>query len=256
MINLLLIGFLAITLSACTFGTNNNAGAIKVPPNTIRSKIGNPPSYVVFGQRYYVMDNAHGFVQRGIASWYGKKFHGRKTSSGEVYNMYAMTAAHKTLPLPSYVRVENLTNGRSIVVKINDRGPFVGKRIIDLSFAAALQLGISGPGTAEVEITVLSSPKSKKRAVVKSVPVDKNVAQDAILFVQMGSFGSELNAQNLVRDLYDVNESSATVSKFYTTQAIFYRVRIGPLYDIDEANSVIRRLKNKGYSKARVVTHE
>ena len=261
-LQLLLIGFLAVTLSACTFGvpigsrTNNNAAPVKVPTKTTRSKLGNPSSYVVFGKRYYVMNNAHGFVQRGTASWYGKKFHGRKTSSGEVYNMHAMTAAHKTLPLPSYVRVENLANGRSVVLKVNDRGPFVGDRIIDLSYAAATKLGVVGPGTAEVEMSVLSSAKSKKRPVVRPIPLVENVAEDVPLFIQLGSFGSELNAQNLVRELHSSKESSAAVSELATSQGVFYRVRIGPLYDIDEANSVIRRVKNKGYSKARVVVLE
>ena len=259
---LLLIGFLVVTLSACTFGvpvgkqTNNHVGDVEVPSTTTRSRLGNPSSYVVFGKRYYVMNDAHGYVQRGLASWYGKKFHGRKTSSGEVYNMHAMTAAHKTLPLPSYVRVENIENGRSIVVKVNDRGPFVGDRIIDLSFAAATKLGVVGPGTAEVEVSVVSSSKGKKRPVVRTIPLVEKVAEDVPLFVQMGSFGSELNAQNLVRDLHDVNESSASVSELATAEGLFYRVRIGPLYDIGEANSVIRRLKNKGYSKARVVVFE
>ena len=260
---LLSVVILTVALSACTFGvpigtrTNtSNAGAIKVPPNTTRSKLGNPSSYVVFGKRYYVMDNGHGFVQRGIASWYGKKFHGRKTSSGEVYNMHAMTAAHKTLPLPSYVRVVNIKNGRSIVVKVNDRGPFIGDRIIDLSFAAATKLGVTEPGTAEVEISVVSSPKSKKRPVVRAIPLVEKVAEDAPLFVQLGSFGSELNAQNLVRDLHDSNESTAKVYKLTNGQGTFHRVRLGPLYDIDEANSVVLRLKKKGFKKTRVVVRE
>ena len=260
--SLILTGLLVITLSACSFGVpisergSSNAGTIKVPAKTTRSKLGNPTSYVVFGKRYYVMDNAHGYVQRGIASWYGKKFHGRKTSSGQVYNMHAMTAAHKTLPLPSYVRVVNISNGRSIIVKVNDRGPFVGERIIDLSFAAATKLGVTGPGTAEVEISVLSSPKSQKRPVVRTIPLVERVAEDVPLFVQLGSFGSESNAQNLIRNLHDANESTAAVSELNTAQGLFYRVRIGPLYDIDEANSVILRLKNKGYQNGRVVVLE
>lgn len=102
-----------------------------------RSKYGNPDSYVVNGKRYYVMKSSSGYVERGVASWYGNKFHGRRTSSGETYNMYAMTAAHKSLPLPTYARVTNLQNGRSVVVKVNDRGPFLHNRIIDLSYAAA-----------------------------------------------------------------------------------------------------------------------
>jgi rare lipoprotein A len=260
---LLPVVMLTVTLSACTFdapiGTRTNtshAGTIKVPSKTTRSKLGNPTSYVVFGKRYYVMDDGHGFVQRGIASWYGKKFHGRKTSSGEVYNMHAMTAAHKTLPLPSYVRVVNIQNGRSIVVKVNDRGPFVGDRIIDLSFAAATKLGVIRPGTAEVEISVVSSVKSKNRPVVRAIPLVQKVAEDVPLFVQLGSFRNELNAQNLMRDLHDSNETTAKVYTLTNAQGTFHRVRLGPLYDIDEANSVILRLNKKGFENSRVVVRE
>ena len=109
-----------------------------MPRQETRSKYGNPESYVVLGQRYYTLKTAQGFSERGVASWYGKKFHGRKTSSGEIYDMYKMTAAHKGLPLPTYVQVRNLDNGRTAVVKVNDRGPFHDNRIIDLSYAAAL----------------------------------------------------------------------------------------------------------------------
>src|SRR6056297_4328415 len=114
-----------------------------VPRAEPRSKSGNPPFYEVRGQRYYVMNDAAGYRESGVASWYGTKFHGRRTSSGEPYNMYAMTAAHKHLPLPSYVEVTHRQNGRKIIVKVNDRGPFHDGRIIDLSYAAARKLGIS-----------------------------------------------------------------------------------------------------------------
>jgi rare lipoprotein A len=110
---------------------------------------------VEFGERYKVLQSSNGFREKGLASWYGIDFHGRDTSSGEVYDMYEMTAAHKTLPLPTYVRVSNLDNGRSSIVKVNDRGPFIEGRIIDLSYAAAYRLGITGPGTANVEIIAL-----------------------------------------------------------------------------------------------------
>ena len=123
------------------------------------SKLGNPPSYAVLGKRYHVMKQREGFTERGIASWYGKKFHGRKTSNGEIYNMYAMTAAHKTLPLPAYVNVRNLQNGREIVVRVNDRGPFHAGRIIDLSYAAAKKLDIIRKGTGRVEIRDVSVSK-------------------------------------------------------------------------------------------------
>ena len=121
-----------------------------------QSKRGNMDSYVVRGQRYYTMDSSDGYSARGLASWYGPNFHGRTASNGEVYDMYKMTAAHKTLPLPTYARVTHIDNGKSIIVKINDRGPFSGDRLIDLSFAAALELGMVNDGTAMVEIQALS----------------------------------------------------------------------------------------------------
>lgn len=131
-------------------------GQAELPRNLPKSRIGNPSSYVVFGKRYHVLDTARGFRERGIASWYGSKFHGRDTSSGEVYNMYNMTAAHKHLPLPTFVQVSNLDNGKSLVVKVTDRGPFVDDRIIDLSYAAAAKLGVLDSGTANVEIVAIS----------------------------------------------------------------------------------------------------
>jgi rare lipoprotein A len=126
-----------------------------VPRVEPRSRYGNPPFYVVFGKRYYVLASSVGYVERGVASWYGPGFHEVNTSTGEPYNMYAMTAAHKTLPLPAYVRVTNLQNGRSIVVRVNDRGPFVGNRIIDLSYTAAYKLDMLRNGTAMVEVRAI-----------------------------------------------------------------------------------------------------
>jgi rare lipoprotein A len=126
-----------------------------VPKAEPKSETGNPDSYVVYGERYRVLDAAHGFKQRGYASWYGRKFQGQRTSSGEHYDMFKMTAAHKTLPIPCYVRVTNLDNGRQVVVRVNDRGPFHSQRIIDLSYAAAAKLGMLGKGSAPVEIQVL-----------------------------------------------------------------------------------------------------
>ena len=127
-----------------------------VPRPEPRSRYGNGPVYEVFGKKYTVMNTSHGYSERGVASWYGKKFHGRLTSNREPYDMYAMTAAHKTLPLPTYVRVRNLRNNESIVVRVNDRGPFVHNRIIDLWYAAALKLDMVGDGTSLVEVTAVS----------------------------------------------------------------------------------------------------
>jgi len=256
----ILTGYIVVALSACTFGVpigeRASGSEINNVPPTSKSKSGNPSSYVVAGKRYYVLDSAGGFKQRGIASWYGKKFHGRKTSNGEIYNMYGMTAAHKTLPIPVYVRVKNLTNGRSIVVKVNDRGPFIEGRIIDLSYTAAQKLDIIGTGTARVEINTLTQGQSKTASVVRTIPLADKVAEDIPLFIQVGSFGQEFNALNLLRDLQDLNERAVSISELTTNNGLFYRVRVGPLYDIDEANAVIRRLKGKGFTTARIVVQE
>ncbi len=255
----LVLLLLLYTLGACTFGVpisqrgNQQAGGV---PATKPSSRGNPSSYVVFGKRYYVLDSSEGFEQRGIASWYGTKFHGRPTSSGEVYNMHAMTAAHKTLPIPVYVHVKNLDNGRSTVVRVNDRGPFVDGRIIDLSYAAAKKLGVDGPGTANVEISVLKRGESKPTSVVRSVPVPVDIEPEVPLFIQMGSFSSHLNANNLMQSLIAVNESSATISRLQTDGGLFYRVRLGPLFDIDEANAILVRLRDKGFQTARIVVQD
>lgn len=245
-----------VLLGACTFGVpvSNQTGVYDSGvPETTRSQQGNPSSYVVFGKRYRVLDSAEGFRQRGVASWYGTKFHGRKTSSGEVYNMHAMTAAHKTLPIPVYVHVKNLDNGRSIIVRVNDRGPFIDGRIIDLSYAAAKKLGVDGPGTADVEISALAPGESKPSRIVRSIPLTNDPDLNIPLYIQMGSFSNPVNANNLVQNLLDANESTAQVSRLQTSGGLFYRVRVGPLYDIDEANAIVRRLKTKGFKTARIV---
>jgi len=250
---------LSLALSACSFGVpigerGQAQDTAKATPS--KSQQGNPSSYVVFGKRYYVLDSAQGFAQRGVASWYGTKFHGRKTSSGEVYNMHAMTAAHKTLPIPVYVHVKNLDNGRSTVVRVNDRGPFISGRIIDLSYAAAKKLGVDGPGTARVEISAVGPGQSKPTSTVRTIPLTDQLEQDIPLFVQMGSFSSHVNASNLVQDLVGANETSARISSLQTNDGLFYRVRVGPLFDIEEANAVVRRLKGKGFQTARIVVQD
>lgn len=163
----------------------------KVPNATPRheplSRIGNRPAYTVFQKRYRVLPSSHGFREKGPASWYGRKWHGRKTANGETYDMYAMTAAHKHLPLPTYLKVTNLQNGRHVVVRVNDRGPFHGKRIIDLSYTAAAKLDLLSPGTAWVEIEAINpthykshnknllTPKSKGL-----IPVPHNIKHPPI----------------------------------------------------------------------------
>jgi rare lipoprotein A len=161
LIPLLAVGGLLGLLQGCASQPERGTAPVAqgkgdlVPKAEPRSRYGNSASYVVRGRTYYTKEDSRGHVERGLASWYGPGFHGRKTSSGERYDMYAMTAAHKTLPLPTYARVTNLENGRSAVVRINDRGPFHGPRVIDLSRAAASQLGVLAAGTAEVEVRAL-----------------------------------------------------------------------------------------------------
>jgi peptidoglycan lytic transglycosylase len=168
-----LIGVWALLLAACATAPPRAPPSTAVPappppaseigavPDAVpriepRSAHGNPPFYDVAGKRYFVRALADGYVERGVASWYGPTFHGGSTSSGEPYDMYAMTAAHKTLPLPTYARVTNLRNGRSVVVRINDRGPFVANRLIDLSYTAAAKLDMLRQGTTLVEVRALT----------------------------------------------------------------------------------------------------
>ena len=137
--------------------------------NPPRSDRGNPPFYDALGKRYYVLASSAGYRERGVASWYGRDFHGLATSSGETYNMHAMTAAHKTLPIPTWVQVTNLENGKNVIVKVNDRGPFVDDRLIDLSYAAAVELDMVRNGTARVEVRALGAP-------VRSAPLLASLA--------------------------------------------------------------------------------
>lgn len=243
---------------------------VKKIPNAIprvepRSKYGNPKSYVVLGQRYSVMNSSSGYIQRGVASWYGKKFHGHRTSSGETYNMYGMTAAHKHLPLPTYVQVTNLENKRSIIVKVNDRGPFHDNRIIDLSYVAAKKLGIGGTGKVEVRaIDPRQFAQQKKRRVSMvdhfaknsppAAPVpskDKN-ADTKRVFLQVGAFSERENADELTEQLAGLIESGEINTGYNVTQKL-YRVRIGPLASAEEANKLAQKISQAGIAKPRVV---
>lgn len=228
-----------------------------VPKNEPKSRYGNPNSYVVFGKRYYVMESGKGFAEKGIASWYGTKFHGRRTSSGETYDMYAMTAAHKTLPLPTYLKVTNLNNGRHIIVKVNDRGPFHENRIIDLSYTAAIKLDIVKYGTGLVEVRVIEPGQpipaySGDGAPVKTVSISNSKAG---FFIQVGSFGKLINAENLRRKLGPFGEHLVKISQAVVSGDTLYRVRIGPLTDIDLADSIVSKLANYGVLEHRIVVN-
>jgi rare lipoprotein A len=213
-----------------------------VPKAEPRSRSGNPSSYTVLGRTYHVMSGSSGYKERGVASWYGTKFHGRRTSSGETYNMYAMTAAHKTLPLPTYVRVINLQNGREAIVKVNDRGPFHDNRIIDLSYAAATKLGITGTGTGLVEVEALDPSRGMPR------PTRNNLAikEDAILFLQVGAFIDRYNAERLADRIRGSISHRVRIQMVPNYAQTIYRVQVGPMRTIDQADSASMQLAQLG----------
>jgi rare lipoprotein A len=195
------------------------------------------------------MADAHGFCQRGLASWYGRDFNGRKTASGETYNMYAMTAAHKTLPLGTWVQVTNLKNGRRATVRINDRGPFVRNRIIDLSYKAAKVLGVVGPGTARVEIRALGRLERDRQGKPSYAA---EVYDRGNYTIQVGAFRNRDNAERLVHRLSRHYRNAHMVS-FDSGTGVFYRVRVGHLTSLEKARSYEDRLVQDGYPQATVV---
>jgi rare lipoprotein A len=231
-----------------------------VPRAEPRSLRGNPPFYEVFGKRYYVLPSADGYSERGVASWYGPGFHAERTSMGEPYDMYAMTAAHKTLPLPCYARVSNLANGRSVVVRINDRGPFVGDRIIDLSYTAAAKLDMLRAGTAMVEVVVLTpgSPASVAPASLDPRPLEPQTPAPAgaatALYVQAGAFSERANAQRVVDRVKGAGIDDATVLQATRDGRALFRVRVGPVTSVAEYDALVARLAAIGVTDTRLVT--
>ncbi|WP_430461632.1 septal ring lytic transglycosylase RlpA family protein [Thalassolituus sp. LLYu03] len=199
-----------------------------VPKAEPKSAMGNPASYRVWGKEYQVLPSADGYREQGIASWYGMKFHGHRTANGEVYDVYQFTAAHKTLPLPSYVKVTRVDNGESVIVRVNDRGPFHEGRIIDLSYAAAVKLGINRQGTAKVEVEVVQPPASEPvRWIQVSALSDINAAKRLQSQLQQGlvplNWPVSINTQEGAKPLH--------------------KVRIGPVPEGDDLNAVLERLK-------------
>ena len=225
-----------------------------VPRPEPRSRYGNGPVYEVLGKRYVVMNSGSGFKQRGVASWYGKKFHNKMTSMQEPYDMYAMTAAHKTLPLPSYVRVRNLSNNKSIVVRVNDRGPFVDNRIIDLSYSAALKLDMVRDGTSLVEIEVVGFGKPpgdrpvRRSAAPGNTSPPPTTSSTHTIYVQVGAFGSRENADRRLGVLKSGGIGTAFVIKDTSSDPALYRVRIGPIKDVVQYDILVEELENLGIS--------
>ncbi len=243
------------------------AVADAVPKYEPRARNGNPPFYEVFGKRYYVMGSSLGYIERGVASWYGPGFHAERTSIGEPYDMYGMTAAHKTLSLPTYVRVTNLQNNRSVIVRVNDRGPFVGNRIIDLSYTAAAKLDMLRKGTAFVEVTAIdpaANPIASITPITSAMltapahppPVAPAAATAAAtaapggLFLQAGAFAERANAERLASRLRSGPYGTVFVSETQTSGRTFYRVRIGPVADVPAFDRTVKALESAGVSNA------
>jgi len=289
---------LVLLLAACASTPHAERGRVNPPANVgsipdavpraeRRSTHGNPPFYEVYGRRYTVLASADDYVERGVASWYGPDFHGKNTSSGEPYDMYAMTAAHKTLPLPCYARITNLANGRSVVVRINDRGPFVANRIVDLSYTAALRLDIVRTGTAFVELRTVGPGYEAERAPVVAaagvtpVPVPATMTapehiepppvaplvlatevapppadaptSKVALYIQVGAYAEEANAQRVVGRLLAAGVTPVFALASSSGRHL-RRVRVGPIATVEEFDQFAARLAALGFGDARLAT--
>lgn len=218
-----------------------------VPRAEPKSARGNPPFYDVLGKRYFVLNSADGYLERGVASWYGPGFHAASTSNGERYDMYAMTGAHKTLPLPAYVQVTNLSNGKHVVVRVNDRGPFKEGRIIDLSYTAAAKLDMLKAGTTFVEVRALTSMQKTSPPPAPAATSD--------LYVQAGAFATETNASKLLGQLRSKGIDNAFVREDQVEGKALYRVRVGPVPSVNEFDKVVKRLRMLGFPDARLAAN-
>ena len=231
-----------------------------VPRREPRSKYGNGPVYEVLGQRYTVMASSSGYKEHGVASWYGKKFHGNLTSNRESYDMYAMTAAHKSLPLPSYVRVRNLSNNRSVVVRVNDRGPFVHNRIIDLSYSAARKLDMIRDGTSLVEVEAISfdtppgDRPTRQTVAAPSPETETAPVSSNRIYVQVGAFGTRENADRRLTALRSRGISTSFVLEDSNSSPMLYRVRIGPIKGAEQYDIIVEELEILGITDPYLVT--
>ncbi len=267
-------------LTGCGGGTSTRQTAETAtsgPPDAVpkvepKSRYGNMASYEVLGRRYHTKESGKNHVERGLASWYGSKFHGRRTSSGEVYDMHQMTAAHKTLPLPSYVRVTNLENGRVAVVRVNDRGPFLGGRVIDLSYAAAKRLDVVGAGTAKVEVRSIDprdhgglvqappaaplQPQERLAGAFEDAPSRTQTGGQASgdqLYLQVGAFEELANAEELRHRLLAHVQGAVKIRPGPEAEVAPYKVRVGPLSSRAEAETISRQLAGLGIPRGVVI---
>ena len=285
MIRLLVIFGVAISLAGCVATRHGKLPPPQAEPAAApqgRNAAKTAP-YEVFGQRYYPVTDSTGYRERGVASWYGGKFHGRPTANGERYDMYQYTAAHKTLPLPTWVRVTNLRNGNAVTVRVNDRGPFVKNRLIDLSYAAAEKLGMVGDGTTLVEVEAIDSLDADSTAIVSAAaapppgrpapeprpaivqPVaaqpepapaaaSGGPATAATLYIQVGAFGDLANARRMRTTLYNAGIGDVRLSSAAVEGTDVHRVQIGPVPGVLEYDAMMARLDALGISDTHLVT--
>ncbi len=263
-VQILMVVVLCWLLPACGSSPQRQSGAVldsapahppidvlavpdAVPRSEPLSRYGNPPRYSINNQTYHVLTDGKGYVERGIASWYGEKFHGNRTSSGEPYDMYAMTAAHRTLPIPSYARVTHVDNGKSVVVRINDRGPFHKNRLIDLSYTAAVKLGIQPKGTGLVEVQTIDADK-RAPTVISATSNPTQATRIDALYLQLGAFNLRRNAEQLVQKLKQAELQNLSVNIDNSAPSTPYRVRIGPLASLQIAAELSAQLIKLGFS--------
>lgn len=225
-----------------TIGPGDVVDAVPRPDPILAQ--GNKSPYTVNGVTYEVIEDHSGYRERGLASWYGTKFDGKRTSNGEIFDLYAATAAHKTLPIPCYARVTNLENGRSIVVRVNDRGPFHADRLIDLSYGAAVKLGYMEQGTAPVEVEVLAVTGADDR---------RGTVAGSYRYLQLGAFGSEGSAEDLRRELSGQVAAPVFVAPVEANGDLLYRVRIGPLEDSEALLALREQLQARGYGSGQLL---
>ena len=245
--------FLCLALCACgkdkAAGTNGN---YPLPSTTKKdgTLLATQRPYTVSGKTYHPLPTAEGYNEVGVASWYGPNFHGKRTSNGEVYDMEALTAAHKILPMNTWVRVTNLQNKKQVVVRINDRGPFVDTRIIDLSKAAARDVGVLGPGTANVEVVALGYRKSGTGTPGKPAEYIAPASYVTGVFtVQVGAFSVKANADKLAAQLKP-RWGETFVQKYDNGDTVFYRVRVGKFSKLEQAQTMKNNLKATGQIEA------
>lgn len=250
----LFIGVILLALAACSPTRYTQSQAISTPemlastPQGGHVKRGSP--YQIAGKWYYPLESGELYDQTGIASWYGDDFHGKKTANGEIYDMHAFTAAHTTLPLPSIVLVTNLENGKQIKVRVNDRGPFVKSRLIDLSYAAAVALDYHKQGTTRVRVETLETPTAQALSATPYVAA----TQQKETVVQIGAFGEKANAAAVVQSLQQ--QLGHELPPWYVMEvAGMYRVRLGPFVQEHEAQQTLDKVRGRGFDHAMIV-HE